>query len=95
MTRLLISSRPRWPRVLRTLLLICLALFIGLFWLPVPLRIGGFEVAAYSRVEPPGSVSPKQGPTYLTSTGFRGEKASELIVRTGNRSFRLIWIIGG
>jgi hypothetical protein len=96
LTRLPTSpQRQRWPRILRTLLFACLLLFVGLFWLPVPLRIGGFELAAYARAEQPGSVSPKQGPTYLTATGFRGEKAGELIVRIRNRSFRIAWVIGG
>jgi hypothetical protein len=96
LARLPISSgRSRWLRLLRALTLACAVLFVGLFWLPVPLRIGAFEVAAYARAETPGSASPKQGATYLTTTGFRGERSAEWIVRIGDRSFRIAWVIGG
>jgi len=96
LTRLPIPpQRRRGLRVLIALLLAGVVLFVGLFWLPVPLRIGGFELAAYSRAEAPGTTSPKQGATYLTATGFRGERSGELIVRIGDRSFRVAWVIGG
>ena len=60
--------------------------------LPVPLRLGGFELAAYVRAEPSPAV-PRPGATYLTATGFRGEKSGELILRLGDGSLRIAWVI--
>jgi len=70
-------------------------LFAGLLLLPVPLRIGGFELTAYVNAEQPGSPSPKPGATYLAATGFKGEKASEWIIRVGDHSLRIAWVVGG
>lgn len=68
------------------------ALLALLLVLPVPLRLGNFELAAYVRAEA-DPAAPRQGATYLTATGFRGEKSAELILRLRNGSLRLAWVI--
>lgn len=91
------GNRKRRSRLLvvsRIMQLAAVLLLAGLLALPVPLRIGGFELTAYLRAETVPT-DPRPGVTYLTATGFRGDRSGELIFRAGNGSLRIAWVIGG